>query len=153
MNPPSFAKFRFFLVRFTSAPCLVITRCLCSSNKEIWSNGTSTVNVCTIAVRWASARPRLRCDQQRPSSLALPTGLRRFSKKIRSRRYQHFLSSWIAQRTVCHSCKVLQNTMKRTKNPKWTDKPSTFLSVSAEGEAAINPSQTLLLLVHLSRFI
>ena len=32
------------------------------------------------------------------------------------------------------------------------DKPSSFLSVLVEGEAAINPSQTLLLLVHLSRF-
>ena len=60
-NPPSFAKFRFFfLVRFTSAPCLVITRRLCSSNKEFWSNATSTVNVCTIVVRWASPGPRLR---------------------------------------------------------------------------------------------
>ena len=80
-NPPSFAKFHFFLVRFTSALCLVITRRLCSSSKEIWSNGTSTVNVCTKAVRWASARPRLRCDQRRPSSLALSAGLRRVYKK------------------------------------------------------------------------
>ena len=32
----------FFLVRFTSAPCLVITRRLCSFNKEIWSNETPT---------------------------------------------------------------------------------------------------------------
>ena len=33
---PSFAngKFRIFLVRFTSAPCLVVTRPLCSSNKK-----------------------------------------------------------------------------------------------------------------------
>ena len=32
-NPPSFAKFRFFSCSLTSAPCLVITRRLCSSNK------------------------------------------------------------------------------------------------------------------------
>ena len=79
-NPPSFAKFRFFSCSlYERAPCLVITR-LCSSNAEIWSNGT--VNVCTKAVRWASPRPRLRCDR---------------------RRRVHFSSSSIAQRAVCHS--------------------------------------------------
>ena len=57
----------------------------------------------------------MRCDQRRPSSLALPAGLRRVYKKVRSRWYQHFLSSSIAHRTMCHSCKVLQSMMKRTK--------------------------------------
>ena len=78
-------------------------------------DGTSTVNVCTIAVRRASARPRLRCDQRRPSSLALPQANGRCTKKRTLSMYQHFSSSSIAQPAVCHSCKVLQSTMKRTK--------------------------------------
>ena len=94
-NEPPFVRqvsFFFSCSLYERAPCLVITRRLCSSNTEIWSNGT--VNVCTKAVRWASPRPRLRCDQGRRG---------------------HFSSSSIAQRAVCHSCKVLQSTMKRTK--------------------------------------
>ena len=130
-EPPFVRQVSFFSCSlYAPAPCLVITRRLCSSNTEISSNGT--VNVCTKAVRWASPRPRLRCDQ---------------------RRRVHFSSSSIAQRAVCHSRKVLQSTMKRTvRNPTWTDKPSSFPSVLVEGEAAVNPIQTLLLLVHLSRF-
>ena len=85
--------------------------------------------MCTKAVHWASPRPRLRCDQ---------------------RRRVHFSSSSIAQRAVCHSCKVLQSTMKRTKESDM-DRQAKLFSVG--GEAAINPTQTLLLLlVHLSRF-
>ena len=68
-------------------------------------------------VRWASLRPRLRRDQRRPSSPALHAGQLRVvqKKKASSRWYQHFSSSSIAQRAVCHSCKDLQSTMKRTK--------------------------------------
>ena len=89
-EPPFVRQVSFFSCSlYERAPCLVITRRLCSSNAEIWSNGT--VNVCTKAVRWASPRPRRRCDQ---------------------RRRVHFSSSSIAQRAVCHSCKVLQSTMR-----------------------------------------
>ena len=74
-NEPPFVRqvSFFFLVRFTSAPCLVITRRLCRSNKDERNLVAVTGGDCEqCAVRWASARPRLRCDQRRPSSLALP---------------------------------------------------------------------------------
>ena len=113
-NPPSFAKFRFFLVRFTSAPCLVITRRFCSSKKEIWSNATPTVNVCTISVRWASPRSRLRCDQRRPSFPALRAGRRRVvQKKVRSQTAFFILLDRSARSVSL--LQVLQSTMKRTK--------------------------------------
>ena len=51
--------------------------------------------------------------------------------------------------TPARSCKARWN---ERRNPTWTDKPSSFLSVLVEGETAINPSQTILLLVNLSRF-
>ena len=49
------------------------------------------------------------------SSLALPQANGRCTKKRTLSMYQHFSSSSIAQPAVCHSCKVLQSTMKRTK--------------------------------------
>ena len=70
------------------------------------------VHVCTIAVRWASPRPRLRCDQRR-SSLALRAGPLRVVQKKHALD-EHFSSSSIVQHAVCHSCKILQSTMKRT---------------------------------------
>ena len=66
-NHPSFAKFRFFSCSLYECASLVITRRLSSSNKEIgWMGVFGTVNVCTKAVLWASARARLRCDLWRP---------------------------------------------------------------------------------------
>ena len=95
-NPPSFAKFRFFSCSlYERAPCLVITRRLCSSNAEIWSNGTVMQRVHeSRALGVATTSTEAGCDQ---------------------RQRVHFSFSSIAQRAVCHSCKVLQSTMKRTK--------------------------------------
>ena len=148
-NPPSFAKFQFSFYLFVLRARLVLSSHDVSAAQ---ANGTSTVNVCTKAVRWASARPRLRCDQRRPSSLALPAGLRRVYKKSRLSMVSaiFILLALSAQCvTPARSCKARSN---ERRNPTRTDKPSSFLSVLVEGEAAINPSQTLLVLVHLSRF-
>ena len=146
-NPLRSPSFVFLLVRFTSAPCVVIRRRLCSSKKEIWSNGT--VNVCTKAVRWASPRPRLRCDQRRPP---LPVGLRRVYKKSTCT-LSMVSSSSIAQRGVCHSCKVLQSTMKRTKESDLDGQAKLFSFGFSQGRSGNQPEPTLLFLVHLSSFV
>ena len=105
------------------------------------------MNVCTIAVRWASARLQLRCDQRRPSSLALPAGLcirqvykkKEKKKKERSRWYQHFSSFSIAQRAVCLSCKVLQSTMKRTKESDMDGQAKLFSFGFSRGRSGNEP--------------
>ena len=75
-------------------------------------------------------------------------------KKVRSRWYQHFSSSSIAQRAVCHSCKVLQSTMKRTKESDMDGQAKLFSFGFSRGRS-VEPEPnglTPLLLVHLSRF-
>ena len=95
--------------------------------------------VCTKAVRWASPRPRLRWVY----------------KKLRSRWNQHSSSSSIAQHAVCHSCKVLQSTMKRMKESDMDGQTKLFSFGFSRGRSGNQPEPnglTLLLLVHLSRF-
>ena len=77
------------------------------------------------------------------------------TKKVRPRWYQHFSSSSIAQRAVCHSCKVLQSTMKRTKESGMDRQAKLFsfgFSRGRSGNQAEPNGLTLLLVVHLSRF-
>ena len=69
-------------------------------------------------MRWASPRPRLRCDQ---------------------RRRVHFSSSSIAQRAVCHSCKVLQSTMKRTKESDMDGQAKLFSFGFSRGRSGNQP--------------
>ena len=52
---------------------------------------------------------------------------------------QHFLSSSIAQRTVCHSCKVLQSTMKRTKKSDMDRQAKLFPFSFSRGRSGIQP--------------
>ena len=95
--------------------------------------------VCTKAVRWASPRPRLRWVY----------------KKVRSRWNQHSSSSSIAQHAVCHSCKVLQSTMKRMKESDMDGQTKLFSFGFSRGRSGNQPEPnglTLLLLVHLSSF-
>ena len=76
--------------------------------------------MCTKAVRWASPRLRLRCDQ---------------------RRWVHFSSSSIAQRAVCHSCKVLQSTMKRTKESDMDGQGKLFSFGFSRGQSGNQPER------------
>ena len=87
------------------------------------------------------------------SSLALPAGLRRVYKTSTLSMVSAFF--FILLDRSAHSVSLLQGPAKHIETnegtPTWTAKPSSFLSVLVEGEPAINPSQILLLLVHLSR--
>ena len=156
-NPPSFAKFRFF-------SCSLYERALSSHDvsaaqtkmKEIWSNGTSTVNVrvhdsravgvgTTSTEVWSTTAFLFSCSARRPTA-----GVQKKKNALDG------ISIFHPPRSLSAQCVTRASPAKarwnERRNPTWTDKPSSFLSVLVEGEAAINPSQTLLLLVHLSRF-
>ena len=122
----------FFLVRFTSARLVLSSHVVSAAQTQKFGRTELSCSVCTKAVRWASPRPRLRLGVINDGGCIF-----------------HLPRSLIAQCvTPARSYKARWN---ERRNPTWTDKPSSFLSVLVEGETAINPSQTLLLLVHLSR--
>ena len=130
-EPPSFAKFRFFfLVRFTSARLVLSPHDVSAAQTRKF--GRTGLSTCA----------RKPCVGRRHD---LDWGVINDGECI-----FHLPRSLSAQCvTPARSYKARWN---ERRNPTWTDRPSSFLSVLVEGEAAINPSQTLLLLVHLSRF-
>ena len=160
-NEPHFVRqvsfFFFLLVRFTSAPCLVITQRLCSSNKEIWWNESSTVNVCTIVVLWASARPRLGGSEPFfmgslpptstevwwttaffSSSARRPTaGVQKSTLSMVSAFF--ILLDCSAHSVVCHSCKVLQSTKKQTKESDMDGQAKLFPFSFSRGQSSNQP--------------
>ena len=112
--------------------------------------------MCTIAVRWASAIGTTSTEVWSTTAFfsSSAAGLRPVYKNSTLSLVSAFFI--LLRRSLSAQCvtpaRSFKARWKERTNPTWTDKPSSSLLVLVEGEAAINPSQTLLLLVHLSRF-
>ena len=147
-NPPSFAKFRFFFLFALWARLVLSSHDVSAAQRNLVERDCQRVHEsCAVGV----AMHDFNWGVINASNLLCPQAYGRCTKRLRSRWYQHFSSFSIAQHAVCHSCQVLSGIRhgRTSQNLFFRFK---FFFVLVEGEAAINRSQTLLLLVRLSRF-
>ena len=121
-------------------------RRLCSSNncKEIWSNRTSTVNVCTIAVRWASAVDTTSTEVWSTTAFFSCSARRPTAGPVQKQYALDGISIFhppptIAQRAVCHSCKVFRSTMKGTKESDMYGQAKLFFFGFSRGWSGYQP--------------
>ena len=126
-NPPSFAKFRFFFSCSLCEPALSCHHTMSLQLKEIWSN--ETVNVCTKAVRWASPCTTSAEVWSTPAT----SSARRPTAGVQKGCALDGISIFHLSRSLSTQCvtpvRSCEARWKERRNPTWTEKPRSFLSV------------------------